>query len=1063
MDYAELQVTTNYSFLRGASYPQELVKQAKALGLSAIAITDRNSLAGVVKAYAGALELKEETGSTIKFITGCRLDLVCGRSLLCYPRNRAAYGRLVRLLTIGKLRAKKGQCHLAYEDVAEYGEGQVFIALADAQYGGSPDQDLRRFLARLRGDFRGQAYLALTRRFRPHETQRLEQLAELARDVRMPTVATNDVLYHIPARRILQDVVTCIRLGKTVDTLGHDREWSTDRFLKEPQEMSRLFARYPEAVERTVDIAERCTFSLDQISYQYPDEKLIPGLTAQEALEKLTREGAAERYPQGVPRKIEHQIAHEMGIIGRLNYAAYFLTVWRIVRAAREKGILCQGRGSAANSAVCYCLGITPIDPNEQELLFERFISEQRKEPPDIDVDFEHERREEIIQWIYDDYTRDRAAMTATVIHYRSRRAVREVAKALGLPEDIAAGMVASVWGWSEEGVGAARAAALGLDPRDWRLNLLIRLSKQLIGFPRHLSQHPGGFVIARDRLDDLVPIENASMAGRTVIEWDKDDIEVLKMMKVDVLGLGMLGCLRRAFHLLNEHKGVKTSVAEIPRDDAAVYGMLCNADSVGVFQVESRAQMNMLPRLRPEKYYDLVIEVAIVRPGPIQGGMVHPYLKRKQGIEKVTYPTQELEPVLKRTLGVPLFQEQAMQIAIVGAKFSPGEADKLRRAMATFRNDGRIHEFAARFIEGMVTNGSSRDFAERCFEQIKGFSTYGFPESHAASFATLVFASAWVKCHHPDVFLCAILNAQPMGFYQPAQLVRDAEAHGVTVLPVDVNASRWDSALEADPDNPKGYLAVRLGFRLIKGMKEKESGDVVMARERPYASPRELWRRSGIAVSQVLHLAEGDAFASLGIGRRDAVWSVKALRDGPLPLFDTPASGGLEFTEPDVALRPLTLGGEVVEDYVQMALSLRAHPLSFLREKLRKHGWLSLDRLKGKKDGACVNIAGLVLVRQRPGTATGVVFVTMEDEFTHANLVVWSTVFERYRSEIMTSRLLACSGRVQTEGNVIHVVVREVFDLSPWLKDLEKDPAETPPMVPGASADMRLQSRDFH
>ena len=1059
MGYAELQVTTNYSFLRGASYPKELVAGAKVLGLSAIAVTDRNSLAGVVKAYDAARQAE------IKFITGCRLDLTCGRSLLCYPQDRAAYSRLVRLLTIGKLRAEKGQCHLTYEDVAAHGEGQVFIAIADAAKGDFPDDGLRDFLARLRGDFRRQTYLALTRRFRPNETERLEQLADLARDLRVPTVATNDVLYHEEKRRILQDVVTCIRLGKTIDTLGYDRECTADRFIKLPAEMARLFGRYPEAVERTEEIATRCNFSLGELSYQYPDEKLIPGLSAQEALEKLTREGAAERYPAGVPEKIERQIAYEMAIIGRLNYAAYFLTVWRVVKAAREMGILCQGRGSAANSAVCFCLGVTPIDPTTSTLLFERFISEERGEPPDIDVDFEHERREEVIQWIYATYGRDHAAMTATVIHYRSRRAVREVAKALGLPEDIAADLVAAIWGWSESGVGEERARALGLDPNDWRLKLLLHLSKQLIGFPRHLSQHPGGFVIARDRLDDLVPIENASMEDRTVIEWDKDDIEVLKMMKVDILGLGMLGCVRRSFDLLRDHKGIHQTIAGVPIDDPAVYDMLCKADSVGVFQVESRAQMNMLPRLKPRSYYDLVVEVAIVRPGPIQGGMVHPYLKRRQGIEKITYPSEELKAVLERTMGVPLFQEQAMQIAVVAARFTPGEADALRRAMATFRNDGRIHEFADRFIGGMIKNGYDKDFAERCFEQIKGFGTYGFPESHAASFAILVCVSSWIKCHHPDVFLCAILNAQPMGFYQPAQLIRDAREHGVTVLPVDVNTSRWDSTLEPDPGHPKGYLTVRLGFRLINGMKEKPVGDLVAARERPYASPQDLWRRAGIPVSQIVHLAEGDAFAPLGFGRRDAIWGVKALRDGALPLFAAADrhSSSPELTEQSVHLKPLTLGGEVAEDYIHMALSLRAHPLSFLREKLRAHGWMSLDTLASKKDGAPVNIAGLVLVRQRPGTATGVVFVTMEDEFTHANLVVWSTVFERFRTEVMTSRLLACSGKVQTEGNVIHIVVNELFDLSHWLKDLTLEPEEAPFALAGSAGEMRLQSRDFH
>jgi error-prone DNA polymerase len=1060
MTYAELQVTTNYAFLRGASYPRELVAVAKLLGHSAIAVTDRNSLAGVVKAYDAAYQAK------IKFITGCRLDLTCGRSLLCYPQDRPAYSRLVRMLTIGKLRAEKGQCHLTYEDVAAHGEGQVFITLADAAKGDFADDGLRAFLTRLKGDFRHQTYLALTRRFRPNETRRLEQLSELAHDLRVPTVATNDVLYHEPRRRILQDVVTCIRLGKTIDTLGYDREWSADRFPKPPAEMARLFGRYPEAIERTMEIAARCTFSLKELSYQYPDEKLIPGLSAQEALEKLTREGAAERYPAGIPEKIEKQIAYEMAIIGKMDYAAYFLTVWRIVKAARKMGILCQGRGSAANSAVCYCLWITPIDPTTSTLLFERFISEERGEPPDIDVDFEHEQRERVIQWIYETYDRDHAAMTATVIHYRSRRAVREVAKALGIPEDIAAGLVAAIWGWSEEGIGEGRARAIGLDPNDWRLKLLLTLSKELIGFPRHLSQHPGGFVIARDRLDDLVPIENASMEKRTVIEWDKDDIETLKMMKVDVLGLGMLGCLRRSFDLLREHKGIEQTVAGIPLEDQAMYDMLCKADSVGVFQVESRAQMNMLPRLKPRCYYDLVVEVAIVRPGPIQGGMVHPYLKRRQGLDKTEPPKEELRQVLARTLGVPLFQEQAMQIAIVAAKFTPGEADKLRRAMASFRNDGKIHKFGVRFIEGMVANDYPRPFAERCFEQIKGFSTYGFPESHAASFAILVCASAWMKCHHPDVFLCAILNAQPMGFYQPAQLIRDAREHGVTVLPVDVNASRWDSAMEPDPHSTKGYLAVRLGFRLINGMKEDYAGKIAVARERPYASPQDLWRRTGIPVSQIVHLAEGDAFAGLGLGRRDAIWGVKSLRDGVLPLFEAANQHAFtpEFNEQQVVLKPLTPGGEVAEDYIHMALSLRAHPLSFLRAKLRAHGWMSLDTLAQKKDGAHVNIAGLVLVRQRPGTATGVVFVSMEDEFTHANLVVWSTVFERFRVEVMTSRLLACSGKVQTEGNVIHIVVNELYDLSSWLKEIENEPEEdTLPVLPGPAEEMRLRSRDFH
>ena len=1062
--YVELQVTSCYSFLRGASYPRELVAGAHALGMKAIAIADRNSLAGVVKAF----DIAEQLNNEIQVIIGCRLDLMDGSSLLCFPQNRAAYSRLVRLLTAGKRRAAKGECHLTYEDVLAYGAEQIFVAIGD----GTTDA-LRALLQKLRRDFPRTSYLALTRRFRPNEIERLDALCALAADIGIPTVATNDVLYHASQRRMLHDVMTCIRVGKTIDTLGYKRERSADRFLKRPAEMERLFARYPEAFARTMEIAARCTFSLRELQYQYPDEKFFAGMTAQEGLEKATWEGAAWRYPGGIPEKVRKKLDYELPIIARLNYAPYFLTVWRIVKVAREKGILCQGRGSAANSAVCYCLGITEIDPATNSGLFERFISEQRGEPPDIDVDFEHERREEIIQWIYDAYGRERAALTATVIHYRTRRAVREVGKALGFSEDVAASLVGAVWGWSNDPVGRARAKELGLDPDDWRLRLCLELSKELIGFPRHLSQHPGGFVITQDRLDDLVPIENATMEKRTVIEWDKDDIETLHMMKVDVLGLGMLGCLRRAFDLLRAHKGLETTIAKIPTDDAAVYDMLCKADSIGVFQVESRAQMSMLPRLKPRELYDLVVEVAIVRPGPIQGDMVHPYLRRRQGLEPVIFPSKELEAVLKRTMGVPLFQEQAMEIAIVGAGFKPSEADKLRRAMATFRNDGRVSEFKEPFVSGMLAKGYEKDFAERCFRQIEGFGTYGFPESHAASFAILVNASAWVKCRHPDVFLCAILNAQPMGFYAPAQLIRDARAHGVEVLPTDVNASQWDCTLEPGDGTA---CAVRLGFRVIKGA-AKEAADAIAAhRYVSYETPHDVWRRSGISARQMRILAEADVFAGLNVDRRQALWSVKPLRDTPLPLFaameksEEKQSARPEIIEPCVTLQSLSRGGEVAEDYSTLSFSLRDHPLKFIRDDLHRAQWSPLEILKDKKNGDVVRIAGLVLVRQRPGTASGIVFVTMEDETATANLVVWSSVFEAHRSIVMGSDLLACCGTVQQADGVIHVVATQLYDISVMLKRVSEDDTEieaSPRDLMGAYRHEKPKidpiSRDFH
>src|SRR5580704_12981750 len=779
--YTELQTTTNFSFLRGASHVEELFARAAVLGIPALGITDRGTLAGIVRAHQRA----EETNT--RCIIGTRLDLTDGASVLIYPTDQPAYARLCRLLTLGKSRAGKGGCDLVWADLAAAGEGMIAILCSPP----SPS-DLRR----LKADFADRAYLALTLR-------------------RRPTDATGDVLYHASGRHILADVLTCIREAKTIDDIGHDRDAAADRHLKSPEEMARLFSRHPDAVARTLEIADRCRFSLNELRYQYPLEISIPGLTAQQTLEILTREGAAERYPGGVPDQVTRQLRHELDLIGQLEYAPYFLTVHSIVRFARSKGILCQGRGSAANSAVCYVLGVTSVDPSKTDLLFERFVSNERKEPPDIDVDFEHDRRGEVIQWIYETYGRHRAALTATVIRYRGRGAVRDVGKAMGLPEDVTGALATQISHWGQDGLDDERAAELNLNLGDRRLRLTIDLARTLIGFPRHLSQHPGGFVLTEDRLDDLVPIEPAAMINRQVIEWDKDDIDALRFMKVDVLGLGMLGCMRRAFDLLRAHKNQCLDLATIPAEDPATYAMIRKADTLGTFQIESRAQMSMLPRLKPRTFYDIVIQVAIVWPGPIQGDMVHPYLRRREGLEKVEYPTPELRRVLEKTLGVPLFQEQAMQVAIVCAGFTPSEADALRRSMATFKFTGGVSVFKDKLIAGMIERCYTPEFAEKTFSQIEGFGSYGFPESHAASFALIAYASSWMKCHHPDVFCCALLNAQPMGFYATAQIVRDARLHGVEVRPVSVNESAWDCTLEPLSDHdPPSYRHGPLLYR---------------------------------------------------------------------------------------------------------------------------------------------------------------------------------------------------------------------------------------------------------
>jgi error-prone DNA polymerase len=1042
--YAELHVTSNFTFLQGASHAEELALTAAALGQAALAITDRNTLAGVVRAHLAA------KSAGIRLVVGCRLDLRDGPSLLAYPTDRAAYGRLSRLLTVGKRRAPKGACHLDTRDVWDHAEGLEFIALPPE----TPEAMDAAFAAML-GDYRNRLGrrlgLAASHRYRGDDRRRLARLAELAAAVRVPLVATNDVLYHTPARRPLQDVLTCIRERCTIDEAGYRLAANAERHLKPPAEMARLFRHSPEALARTLDLVEACRFSLDDLRYEYPDETGAPGETPQQGLIRLTWHGAAGRYPDGVPDRVSATLEHELALIGQLGYAAYFLTVHDIVTFARSRGILAQGRGSAANSAVCYCLGITAVDPARADLLFERFISAARNEPPDIDVDFEHERREEVIQYIYEKYGRDRAGLTAVVIRFRARAALRDVGKVMGLSADMIARLAGSGFSRSRELLDDQRIREHGLDPTESRLCQTLELTRELIGFPRHLSQHVGGFVITRGPLTELSPVLNAAMPGRTTIEWDKDDIDALGILKIDVLALGMLTCIRRAFDLMAAHHGRVLTLASIPPEDPAVYDMLCRADSLGVFQVESRAQMSMLPRLKPRTFYDLVIEVAIVRPGPIQGDMVHPYLRRRAGHESVAYPSEALRQVLEKTLGVPLFQEQAMRIAIVGAGFTPAEADQLRRAMATFRHAGTIQHFERKLIDGMLSRGYPRDFAERCFRQIEGFGTYGFPESHAASFALLVYVSAWLKCHYPAAFACALLNSQPMGFYAPAQIVRDAQEHGVTVLAPDVNASDWECSLQ-ETETPAGAgtsaPALRLGFRQIKGVREGDAERLVLARGAGFRDAFDLWRKSGLSVAALDTLAQADAFRSLGLDRRAALWALRGLGEAPLPLFaglDGPAG-----TEPEVVLPEMPLGEHVVEDYASLSLSLKCHPLALLRPTLAARGLVPTARLALARPGQRLGVAGLVVIRQRPGTAKGIIFVTLEDETAIANLIVRPDVFERYRRDLLTARLLAATGRVENHDGVVHLLVRHLADFSVLLASLTTGRAAAPAFPDG-------------
>ncbi len=1052
--YAELQVTTNFSFLRGGSHPHELVAEAKELGLAALAVTDRNTLAGVVRAHTAAKQVG------LKLIVGTRLDLTDAPSLICLPTDREAYGRLCRLLSQGQLAADKGQCILALADVAAAARGQILIALPPEGWSWRETSDPAGFEAELRRIKTSVApaalYLAATHSYRGEDRARIAALAAMARRCRVPLVATGDVLYHTPHRRPLQDVLTCIREGVRISEAGLRLASNAERHIKPPNEMARLFEGHEEALARTLEIAAACTFNLEDLKYEYPDEPVPPGKTPHAHLIDLVEEGVREKFPKGVPENIRANIDKELALIAKLEYAPYFLTVHDIVAFARSQNILCQGRGSAANSVVCYCLGITGVNPTEVDLLFERFISADRKEPPDIDVDFEHERREEVIQHIYDRYGRDRAGLAATVISYRSRSAVREVGKAMGLSEDVVAALAGMVWGTRSGGaLPEQRVREAGLDPDDPLLQRVLELTEELIEFPRHLSQHVGGFVLTRGALVDTVPVGNAAMEKRTFIEWDKDDLDAVGLLKVDVLGLGMLTCIRRAFDLIAMHEGKHLTLASVPREDPAVYEMLCRAEAIGVFQVESRAQMNMLPRLKPKCFYDLVIEVAIVRPGPIQGDMVHPYLRRRDGIEEPDYPApkggdpNELRNILEKTLGVPLFQEQAMRIAMVAARFTDSEVNELRKAMAAFRRRGTIEKLEEKMVSKMVERGYAREFAQRCFNQIKGFGEYGFPESHAASFAHLVYVSAWIKKHHPAAFCAALLNSQPMGFYAPAQLVRDARDNGVEVRPVDVSHSDWDCTLEAG--GADGRPALRLGFRQVDGMSQDETEKKLLVARAvaPFADVYDLWRRAGVRLQTIERLAAADAFRSLGLDRRQALWEVKAF-DGaePLPLFawsETREAGA----EPVVALPQMPLPDHVVTDYQTLRLSLKAHPVAFLRGGLTRRRILSCADLRTTRNGQWVTVAGVVLVRQQPGTAKGVIFMTIEDETGIANAVVWAKTMARYRRVVMASRLVVIHGRVQRKDNIIHVVAARLDDRTEWLDLLSESGREAMLIAP--------------
>ncbi|MBD21830.1 MAG: error-prone DNA polymerase [Rhodospirillaceae bacterium] len=1049
--YAELQTTSNFSFLRGASHPEELVSSAAERGLSAIAITDRNTLAGVVRAHLAARE------KNIKLIIGARLDFTDAPSLLCLPMNKKAYSHLSQLITLGRRRAPKGACNIKIDDFLERAKGQIVISLA------TPLHEVH--LHKLSNALPGHSYLSGQNFMTSGAQKKLATLQALSKKVSMPLVATNDVHYHKTERRDLQDILTSIRIHRTIREAGYHLFPNAERHIKSGAEMTILFRQFPKAIKRTIEIARRCTFSLDELVYEYPDDEAPDGISSQKYLERLTWNGAKIRYRDNIPKKVGQQLTHELALIDELNYANYFLTVYDIVNYANRMGILCQGRGSAANSAVCYCLGITAIDPVRIDLLFERFISAERGEPPDIDVDFEHERREEVIQYIYEKYGRDRAGLAATIVHYRGRNAMREVSRAMGLTRDIEETLAGTISGRRSGIIDDHHIREAGLDPNEKNLSNTLRLAREIIGFPRHLSQHVGGFVITRNRLDAMVPITNAAMDDRTTIEWDKDDLDALGILKIDVLGLGMLSCIRKALSLLKTHYGKTYQLSTIPAEDSAVYDMLCKADSVGVFQVESRAQMSMLPRLKPRNFYDLVIEIAIVRPGPIQGDMVHPYLRRRNGQEKIEYHSEDLRAVLEKTYGVPLFQEQAMKIAIVAAGFTPSEADGLRRAMATFRHLGTINNYHDKMVRGMVSRNYDPDFAERCFKQIKGFGDYGFPESHAASFALLVYVSSWLKCHYPAAFACALLNSQPMGFYAPAQIIRDAQEHGVIVQPVDINFSDWDCTLETGENRTP---SLRIGFRQVKGLKKTDANTLLQAREagnaRPFSSPEDLWTRSKLNPKTLECLAKADAYKSVGLSRRQALWDVRRINPNQLPLF---IDSGENIIEPKVELPTMHLGEEVTYDYAATRMSLKAHPLQLLRVELDSEGVIPASQIKNIKNGKRVSVTGLVINRQRPSTASGIIFTTLEDETGVSNVIIWPKLFQKYRKETLESRLLYVTGELQREGLVTHIIAKHLVNMTERLTSLVEVPLHFENKIKNSRSNEEYNkiypSRDFH
>ena len=1104
--YAELVAASNFSFLRGASHPKTLVLTSLLLGQAGLGLADRNTVAGVVRAWSALKQLREdgwsppeklrdggspgeirwqedplndpalvdqvrERAGAFRLLTGTRLGFADGTpDIVAYPEDREGWGRLTRLLTVGNRRAIKGDCHLTLADLLANPEGLLLIVMPERNRDGLP-----ALLDRLNAVRPGAVWLGATMPRRGDDRRRLARLGEIAQGANTPLLAANDVLYHAPSERDLQDVLTCIREGISIDQAGRRLLANGERHLKTPDEMARLFADAPHALAEAVDLLRRPIFDLSDIRYQYPEEPIPPGRTPQAWLEQLVEERLPLRYPEGVPDKVRATLAKELAYIDARDLAPYFLTIHDIVREADNRRILCQGRGSAANSAVCFVLGITSVDPAHHDLLFERFMSADRNEPPDIDVDFEHERREEIIQYIYERYGRERAGIAATVIRYRPRSAIREVGKALGLTEDVTARLAGTQWGSWGTAIADERIEQAGLDPANPMIRRAVTMAGRIMGFPRHLSQHVGGFILTRGRLDELVPIGNAAMADRTFIEWDKDDIDELGLMKVDVLALGMLTCIRKALDLMRLHEGADHDLATVPAEQADVYDMLCRGDSIGVFQVESRAQINMLPRLKPRVFYDLVIQVAIVRPGPIQGDMVHPYLRRRAGTEDVVYASPapphdpaELRKVLNRTLGVPLFQEQAMKVAMVAAEFTDKEANGLRKAMGTFRGDGTLHTYEDRMVGRMIARGYDPDFARRCFEQIKGFGSYGFPESHAASFARLVYVSSYIKCRHPAAFACALLNSQPMGFYAPAQIVRDAQEHGVEVRPVDVNHSHWDNVLEG----PADALALRLGLRQIGGFREDWADDLVLARTRPFDTIEGLMRRARLPVAAIRKLADADAFRSLGLDRREALWEARRLPDDDvLPLFAAAAVRELG-EEPDANLPLMGLGEHVAADYQTTRLSLKAHPMAILRQGFAAEGLLTCREVEARRSGSLVRTAGVVLVRQRPGNGKAI-FITLEDETGVTNLVLWVPVFEAHRRIVMSARLLGVEGTVEKSAEgVVHLMARGLWDRTGELQHLSTD-HDAVVQLSGADEFIKPQhprnlrvlpgSRDFH